>query len=106
MRVGDWKLVLPRPAKPQWTAWYARMIEAIEAPQLYNLAQDIGEKHDMASQRPEVVKRLMARAEKARLKLGDYDRIGRGARFFDDGARRADSEKWRRQVAPARRGDR
>ncbi len=106
VRVGDWKLVLPRPAKPPWTAWYARMIEAIEAPLLYNLTKDIGEKHDVALQRPEVVKRLMARAEKARHELGDYDRIGSGARFFDDGARRADSKKWRRQVEPARKGDR
>ena len=95
VRLGNWKLVLPRPAKPKWTAWYARMIEAIGAPQLYNLAKDIGEKHDMASQHPEVVKRLMARAEKARRELGDYDRIGIQARFFDDGPPRVDSEKWR-----------
>jgi len=37
----------------------------------------------VAADHPDVVKRLMDVVEEARRDLGDYDRIGQGARFFD-----------------------
>jgi arylsulfatase A-like enzyme len=99
VREGPWKLVLPRPANPPWTSWYGRMIEAIEAPQLYNLAQDLGETHDLAAEHPQVVTRLTGLVEEVRSEMGDYDRIGSGARFYDHGPRRPESDRW---VPPGR----
>jgi len=83
VRNRRWKLVLPRPAKPPWTGWSARMVDAVPDPQLYDLQADPAEKHDVAAGNPEVVAELMKLVEKAREELGDYDRVGKGARFFD-----------------------
>lgn len=49
---------------------------------LFNIEQDIGERHDVAAEHPEVVQRLLALAEKAREDLGDSltGRQGRGRR--------------------------
>lgn len=90
VRSGRWKLVLPRPAKPADAGWWGRMIEAIPANQLYDLTADPGETKDLASQHPETVADLMKRVERARGELGDFDRVGSGARFFDDGPKRPD----------------
>ena len=57
VRSGRWKLVLPRPAKPPWTSWYGRMIDAVEKTQLYDLDSDIEEKHDVAAEHPDIVAR-------------------------------------------------
>ncbi len=94
IRSGPWKLVLPRPAKPAWTSWSARMTEAIPAPQLFDLRSDISEQTDVADQHPDVVKRLLAMVQEGREDLGDFDRIGQGQRFFDEGPRRSESRKW------------
>ena len=83
VRSGKWKLVLPRPARPPGTSWSARMIEAVPKTQLYDLEADVGEKHDVAAQHPEAVAQLRKLAEKGRDDLGDYDRLGKGARYFD-----------------------
>jgi arylsulfatase A-like enzyme len=60
VRAGDWKLVLKR----------KRGNEQI-LPGLYNLARDIGEQNDLSQQRPEIVRRLAALAEKCRQDIGD-----------------------------------
>jgi len=83
VRSGKWKLVLPRPARPPGTGWSGRMIDAVPQTQLYDLDNDISEKHDVAAKHPEVVARLMKLVEKARGDLGDYNRVGKGARFFE-----------------------
>ena len=83
VRSGKWKLVLPRPARPPWTGWSARMVDAVPTTQLYDLEADVEEKHDVADRHPEIVARLTALVEKARGDLGDHDRVGKGARFFD-----------------------
>jgi arylsulfatase len=88
VREGKWKLVLPRPARPRWCGWSARMVDAVETLSLYDLDADIEEKHNVADQHPDVVARLMKLVEAKREELGDYDRIGKGARFFDAGPRR------------------
>ena len=48
----------------------------------------------MAQANPKAVKQLLAIAEKARTEIGDYNRIGSGARFFDKGVHRPDVKKW------------
>ena len=83
VRDDSWKLVLPRPAKPEWMGWWARMIDEVEVVQLFDLKKDIGETTNVADKHPEIVKRLMHAIENARLELGDCDRIGKGARFYD-----------------------
>ena len=94
VREGRWKLVLPRPAHPKWCGWSARMVDAVEEVALYDLADDVAETHNVAADHADVVKRLMGAVEEARRDLGDYDRIGRGARFFDSGPRRPDVARW------------
>lgn len=100
MRSGQWKLELPRPAKPPETGWWGRFLEAIPDTQLYDLNADPGETTNVAGQHPEVVASLMERINRARTELGDWDRIGSGARFFDAGPKRPDmkpSTKKRQQ---------
>ena len=94
VREGRWKLVLPRPAHPKWCGWSARMVDAVKEVELYDLVNDVAEEHNVAEAHPEVVKRLMGVVEEARRDLGDYDRIGQGARFFDEGPRRPDVRRW------------
>ncbi len=96
VRSGNWKLVLPRPASPPWTGWSGRMIDQILAPQLFDLESDIAEYRNIADQYPEVVARLMTYIDQAREDLGDYDKIGKGARFFDPGPERPDMDSWKR----------
>jgi arylsulfatase A-like enzyme len=50
IRSGDWKLLVQGENKKS-------------LPELYNLAEDIGEKHDLAATHPEKVKELMAKYE-------------------------------------------
>jgi len=95
VRSGRWKLVLARPARPRWTGWSARMIDAVPKTQLFDLAADIGERHDVAGEHPEIVARLMKLVEAARKDLGDYDRVGAGVRFFDPSAPKAGAPRGR-----------
>ena len=88
IRANNWKLVLPRPANPPGTGWWGRMIEQIPSVQLYDLDKDPGETTNLAEKHPEVVAQLQKRIEAAREELGDIDKTGKGARFFDEGERR------------------
>ncbi len=76
VRSGKWKLHLPLDFKKRnWGE------PEIDIPlQLYNLEADIGETTDVAADHPDVVKRLLDLAEKAREDLGDVGREGRGQR--------------------------
>ena len=74
---GKWKLILPHryrtlAGKEGGTGGipvpYSNVNSGME---LYNLADDIGEQNDLASNYPEVVKRLQNYAAKARKDLGD-----------------------------------
>ncbi|MDB4459172.1 sulfatase [bacterium] len=74
---GKWKLILPHRfrtlagnpgGKGGIPVKYSNTDSALE---LYNLSDDIGEKTDLASRYPEVVKRLQKYANKARQDLGD-----------------------------------
>ena len=88
VRQHQWKLVLPRPANPPGTGWWGRLIERIAEPQLFDLIADPGETTNLAAQHPDVVASLSQRLKAARTELGDIDRTGRGARFFDAGPRK------------------
>jgi arylsulfatase len=94
VRHGRWKLVLPRRAKPPWCSWSARMVDAVRDVALFDLETDIGETTNVAGEHPGVVAELTEWIEEARRDLGDYNRVGQGARFFDEGPRRPDAAKW------------
>jgi len=94
VRAGDWKLVRPRPAKPKWCLWSARMIDAVAEPRLFNLVDDPNETTDLAAEHPGVVARLSALLEQGRREIGDYNLIGSGQRFFADGPKRPDARRW------------
>jgi len=76
VRSGKWKLVFPHtyraltdePGRDGKPASYSHGTCGLE---LYDLKRDIGERHDVAAQYPEVVERLQALAEQARDELGD-----------------------------------
>jgi len=94
VRSGKWKLVVPRPAKPKWCLWSARMTDAVPETALFDLQADLSETTNVADDHPEVVARLERLIERARADIGDYDRIGSSARFFDEGPKRPDAERW------------
>lgn len=95
-------MILPRPKCPPWLSdegmaknWRGRDVERIPEPQLYDLKRDIGETTDVAKDHPEIVERLLGLAQIARTDIGDYNRIGKNARFFDTQPKRPDVAKWK-----------
>lgn len=90
VRSGYWKLVFPR-GKQSTGARVApppRYVDEVPEHQLFHLGTDVAETQNLADERPEIVRKLSEFSERARQELGDYDRIGRGARFFDEGPKR------------------
>ncbi len=88
VRSGDWKLFFPHTARTMGgresgkggiPGKYKPLPVTLE---LYNLGDDIGETKNVATEHPDVVKRLEALAEKAREDMGDSltKRKGSGAR--------------------------
>jgi len=76
VRSGQWKLFVPMESKKRnWGKPEGRT-----ELKLFNLARDIHEDHNVASDYPSVVKQLMAYAEQARADLGDVNRPGKGQR--------------------------
>jgi len=88
VRDERWKLVLPRQARPPYLSWLANYVEEVPQLQLFDLIADPGETRNLAPDNPGVVARLMGKIEDARSRYGDVDRIGREARFFDQGPKR------------------
>jgi arylsulfatase A len=95
VRSGPWKLHLELAVGPTTAGKPERR------PQLFDLANDIGEAHDVAAERPDVVKQLQALAETMSGDLGRIE-IGPGCRplgnvtnpqplIADDGTVRADA---------------
>ena len=76
VRSGKWKLHLALKSKKR--NWGKP--EGKTPRQLYDLDKDTGETTDVSSDHPDVVKRLLALAEKARSELGDMGRPGKGQR--------------------------
>ena len=86
VRQGRWKLHFPHgyrsykgvePGKGGLPGPYAHSETGME---LYDLENDIGEKHDVAAKHPEVVERLTVLGERARKELGDEEQVGEGVR--------------------------
>jgi arylsulfatase A-like enzyme len=87
LRSGQWKLVFPhkyrsltgQPGADGFPSGYTHPTCGLE---LYDLSTDVGERHDLAKDHPEVVARLERLAEAARADLGDAltEREGRGRR--------------------------
>ena len=75
VRVGDWKLHLPR-TKAQLPFWSMKKQKEIQTPRLYNLANDAAELKDVAAQHPERVSEMIALADATRLKLGEFGQRG------------------------------
>lgn len=92
VRSGRWKLHLPGLRHwPQYSK--AEDVPGFENVLLYDLESDLGESTDVAATHPGVVESLLNLAEKARTDIGDRDRIGEGARFFDPEKRRPDVKR-------------
>lgn len=78
VRSGHWKLILPHsyrtmngqePGAGGKPGKY-RMVQVTE-PELYDLRADPGERRNVAAEHPDMVKQLLAHAERARADLGD-----------------------------------
>jgi len=76
VRSGRWKLHLPMKMKKR--NWGKGIPNT--PLQLYDLKADIGETNNVAAEHPDVVKRLLTLAERAREDLGDVNRKGKGQR--------------------------
>lgn len=83
VRLGKWKLHLPRTAKDQpfWgKAGKSRRFYELEKPFLINLESDIVEKKNVATSNPELVSELLKEAGRIRLELGDVTQRGKDQR--------------------------
>ena len=76
VRAGQWKLHLPLKAK--WINF--RGATRPSPAKLYDLNADVGEADNLADKHPDVVRRLLALAARARADLGDVGRQGTGQR--------------------------
>ena len=76
VRSGSWKLYLP--SERRMTSFGSRSAPA--KGELYDLAADPREARNQFADRPDVVERLTALAEKAREDLGELDRRGANVR--------------------------
>lgn len=76
VRSGPWKLYLPREQRRGGGA--DRRGPSLA--ELYHLYEDLGETRNLAAERPEIVQRLTALAERIRADLGDGDEVGPGQR--------------------------
>jgi len=77
VRSGPWKMFLPVDAGGRHPHF-----KKGETPQplLFNVVEDIGSKHNLAGEHPDIVARLNTLAAHAREDLGDTDRTGSGQR--------------------------
>ena len=99
VRSGPWKLVRPRPEFPKWTGFSGRFHgDGVKETELYQIEEDPGESHNVASAHPEIVARLQKLVEQGRRELGDYDLIGTGARFFETAPKRPEVKEFTKPV--------
>ena len=76
VRSGPWKMFVPMKSKKRnWGK-----AEPTQPLKLFNLAKDIHEDRNVATDNPAVVKKLMKLVKKARADLGDSNRPGKGQR--------------------------
>jgi len=71
VREGDWKYIAPASKKtPDWLANKKEETGLQKIPQLYNLKDDPGERHNLAGQYPDKVKALAKKLEEIKQKEG------------------------------------
>jgi len=80
VRIGDWKLHLPRELKqlPFWDR--NKAFVGLQHPVLYNLRADRAESEDRSVEHPEIVRQILALAAQTRRELGQFMRRGSGQR--------------------------
>ncbi len=80
IRMGDWKLHLPRTMEqlPFWDR--NKAFVDMENPILYNLRTDLGETDDVAAKHPGVVQQMLDLAKETRGELGEFTQRGKGQR--------------------------
>ena len=89
VRTREWKLIVPhsyrtlggrKPGMDGWPGEYLK--QPVLEPELYDMRRDTGERHNVAAQHADVVKRLLHLAEQCRADLGDttLGRKGAGVR--------------------------
>jgi arylsulfatase A-like enzyme len=76
VRAGPWKLYLPLEKK---IVSFNRKTTSVPA-QLYDVRHDVTESREASAQNPDVVRRLLALADKTRVEIGDMDIPGKGQR--------------------------
>jgi len=76
VRAGPWKLYLP--LENRFIANNRKTAKS--KAELYDVKNDLAEEREVSAQHPEVVKRLMGFAERAREDLGDMEKAGKGQR--------------------------
>ncbi|MDB4282270.1 sulfatase [Akkermansiaceae bacterium] len=80
VRMGQWKLHLPR-SKEQVPFWDKnKAFFSIQSPVLYNLKTDHAESTDVAEANPEVVQQLLSFAQSTRQSLGEFMQRGSAQR--------------------------
>ena len=77
VRSGRWKLFLPL-AHPKNHPHH--QVQGPSPAMLFDLVGDVGCRHNVASQHPQIVARLSKMAEQARAELGDVGQMGKGQR--------------------------
>jgi arylsulfatase A-like enzyme len=100
VRLGDWKLHLPR-SEEQVPFWDKNNVfRNLDAPVLYDLRSDKAESTNVADSHPEIVQELLLLAEETRAELGEYLQRGEGQRptgsIFPDVEVISHSKDWGR----------
>jgi len=89
VRTREWKLIVPhsyrtlgghKPGMDGWPGEYLK--QPVLEPELYDMRGDIEEKHNVAAQHADIVRRMLGMAEQCRADLGDttLNRKGAGVR--------------------------
>jgi arylsulfatase len=89
VRTSQWKLILPhtyrtlgghKPGMDGWPGEYVK--QPVLEPELYDMANDIEERRNVAARHRDIVQKLLAMAEQCREDLGDlqFNRKGAGVR--------------------------
>jgi len=92
VRTREWKLIVPhtyrtlggrKPGMDGWPAEYQK--QPVLEPELYDMTDDIEEQRNVASQHPDIVRRMLDMAEQCRADLGDTTLHRKGAGVREPG---------------------